>query len=436
MKKLIYTIAFVLIVFTALNIQNCFSQWAQVSLGTTNKLSAVSIPEMNSTRVWIVGENSTSGAPYLYKSTNSGVNFTTLTTFPSGFYIPRGTIAVGNDSLLVWGYPGIIFTSNGGSNWSYLYNSLGSDTSAFVSACAGVNGSVWAVGNVVVGQSFTLPIVIREATTTFKRLTLPGSWSTYRLTSVWAKDSNNCIISTMTTNAILKTTNGGINWTNNSIAMETWCLIGDDANDDIIAVGQSSGASTIFKSTDFGSTWNNAYTNAGTGVLYATGEGFIRDTMYAVGQGGMVARSINGGTTWTRQTSGIANNLNGVYNGHHLQKFAIAVGDNGTVIRTTNSGVWVQNISTEIPTSFSLSQNYPNPFNPSTVISFSLPAVSQVSLKVFDALGREVQTLVNERMQAGTFEVSFDASNFTSGIYYYTLSSGDFKETRKMILIK
>lgn len=311
----------------------------------------------------------------------------------------------------------------------------------FVSFCVSTTSAGWAVGNVVVGQSYTLPIVIRCANLTgtssqFKRLTLPSSWSTYRLTSVWAKDSNNCIISTMTTNSILKTTNGGINWSNIAIAMETWCLIGDDVNDDIIAVGQSSGASTIFKSNDFGSTWNNVYTNAGTGVLYATGEGFIRDTMYAVGQGGMVARSINGGTSWVRQTTGIANNLNGVYNGHHLAKFAIAVGDNGTVLRTTNSGVWIQNISTEIPTSYSLSQNYPNPFNPSTIINFSLPVARQVSLKVFDALGREVQTLINEKLQAGKYEVSFDGSSLSSGVYYYTLSTLDFRETKRMLMIK
>ena len=438
MKKLIYTFALVLIVHCTLNIEKCFSQWTTVNLGTTNKLSAVSMPERTSSIVWIVGENSSTGAPFLYKSTNSGVNFTTVTTFPSGFIAPRYMRLWDTNSTIIGGYPGLINTSNGGVNWTYLYNSSGIDTSMFVSISFGVNGSVWAVGNVVVGQSFSVPIVIREATTTFKRLTLPGSWSTYRLSSVWAKDSNNCVISTVTSSpgVILKTTNGGINWTNYSIAMETWCLIGDDVNNDIIAVGQSSGASTIFKSTDFGSTWINVYTNAGTGVLYATGEEFIRDTMYAVGQNGMVARSVNGGTTWARQTTGIANNLNCVYNGHHQQIFAIAVGENGTVIRTTNSGVWVQNISTEMPLAFSLSQNYPNPFNPSTSIRYELPKNGFVRLVVYDALGREVETLINEKQSPGTYEVNWDATVYPSGVYFYKLTTEGFSETKKMMLLK
>ncbi|MCB0747881.1 MAG: T9SS type A sorting domain-containing protein [Ignavibacteriae bacterium] len=96
-----------------------------------------------------------------------------------------------------------------------------------------------------------------------------------------------------------------------------------------------------------------------------------------------------------------------------------------------------------IPEQFSLNQNYPNPFNPSTVIQFSIPNVNQngkiinnVMLKVYDVLGREVKTLVNESKQPGTYEVKFDASQLSSGIYFYTLSAGDFYQTKKMMLLK
>lgn len=90
----------------------------------------------------------------------------------------------------------------------------------------------------------------------------------------------------------------------------------------------------------------------------------------------------------------------------------------------------------ETPTSYYLQQNYPNPFNPSTLISFQLPVSSQVSLKVFDMLGREVATLVNDRISSGEHQVSFDASQLSSGMYIYRLQAGKFVQTRKMMLIK
>jgi hypothetical protein len=85
---------------------------------------------------------------------------------------------------------------------------------------------------------------------------------------------------------------------------------------------------------------------------------------------------------------------------------------------------------------FSLSQNYPNPFNPSTVISYRLPVIGFVTLKVYDILGREVVTLVNEEKSIGIYEVEFNATGFPSGIYFYKLQAGPFTETKKMILLK
>jgi hypothetical protein len=89
-----------------------------------------------------------------------------------------------------------------------------------------------------------------------------------------------------------------------------------------------------------------------------------------------------------------------------------------------------------IPISFNLAQNYPNPFNPSTKINYSIAQFSQVALKIYDVLGTEVATLVNEEKPAGSYEVNFNASQLSSGIYFYKLQAGSFIQTRKMILIK
>lgn len=85
---------------------------------------------------------------------------------------------------------------------------------------------------------------------------------------------------------------------------------------------------------------------------------------------------------------------------------------------------------------FNLSQNYPNPFNPSTVISYRLPVVSHVTLKIYDVLGREVVTLVDERKSPGTYEVKFDGSRFASGVYFCRMNAGSYISTRKIMLIK
>lgn len=122
----------------------------------------------------------------------------------------------------------------------------------------------------------------------------------------------------------------------------------------------------------------------------------------------------------------------------------------GCIIDGVSYGlVSVEEENESIPVAFLLSQNYPNPFNPSTLISYQLPVTSNVTLKVYDILGREVATLVNEEKPAGSYEVQFDShsgkvQNLTSGIYFYQINAGDpstssgqgYSETKKMILIK
>lgn len=89
-----------------------------------------------------------------------------------------------------------------------------------------------------------------------------------------------------------------------------------------------------------------------------------------------------------------------------------------------------------VPPVYSLSQNYPNPFNPSTTIRFLVSTSTQVTLKVFDIVGREVATLVNERLQAGSYETTFNANVVASGMYLYRLQAGDFVQTKKMLVVK
>jgi hypothetical protein len=105
-------------------------------------------------------------------------------------------------------------------------------------------------------------------------------------------------------------------------------------------------------------------------------------------------------------------------------------------IRLSGNGTLtgVEKLGIEIPTVFSISQNYPNPFNPSTIISYAVPRSANVSLRVFNTLGQEVASLVNELKEAGYHRVTWNA-NVPSGIYFYRLQAGEFTETKKMILL-
>lgn len=104
-----------------------------------------------------------------------------------------------------------------------------------------------------------------------------------------------------------------------------------------------------------------------------------------------------------------------------------------------NTGLYVtiNTMSEEIPENFFLYQNYPNPFNPSTVINYQLSMINYISLKVYDILGKEVATLVNEKQNAGSYSVIFDGSNYPSGVYFYRLEvDGKIIDMKRMILLK
>jgi hypothetical protein len=114
-----------------------------------------------------------------------------------------------------------------------------------------------------------------------------------------------------------------------------------------------------------------------------------------------------------------------------------AVGDHGTILKTTTGGSFVEEDYTPgTPESFFLSQNYPNPFNPSTTIRFSLPRSCHVTLKVFNILGQEVETLIEGERRAGEYELRWTPEGLASGVYFYNLQAGESVETKRLILLK
>ena len=110
--------------------------------------------------------------------------------------------------------------------------------------------------------------------------------------------------------------------------------------------------------------------------------------------------------------------------------------NNDIVVKTATLAVGINNESSITPDKYAVYQNYPNPFNPSTSIKFDIPKNAFITLKVYDVVGKEVATLINEERAAGTYNVDWNASFYPSGIYFYKLESKEFTETKRMLLIK
>jgi len=159
--------------------------------------------------------------------------------------------------------------------------------------------------------------------------------------------------------------------------------------------------------------------------------------------------STDNGKSWKQNNSGLPSNpktsaLSGTVNGggESLAEVNFYIGffenmnGGARVFKITYIVTDVEQVSSQVPESYKLNQNYPNPFNPRTTIQFSIPAVSYVSLEVFNALGENVEVLVSEELSAGTYKYEWKADDLTSGIYFYRLSTESFSESKKMILLK
>jgi hypothetical protein len=192
---------------------------------------------------------------------------------------------------------------------------------------------------------------------------------------------------------------------------------------------------TIHRTTNGGTNW--VFYSTGTSLSLSSLFFADENTGWVCGDNDIIRKTTNGGITWISQ---------GSYGGGWLNAFHFVnsntgwvVGDEGAILKTTTGGsTFIRNISSEIPDKFSLYQNYPNPFNPITKIKFDISAhsVGQTFLSVYDIRGREIQTLVNEKLISGTYEVAFDVSNYASGVYFYQLRSGEFVNTKKLVLLK
>lgn len=195
------------------------------------------------------------------------------------------------------------------------------------------------------------------------------------------------------------------------------------------------GRGAIAKTTDAGSNWTTTFFNNPLWSVDFPISG-ASQVGYAAGDSGVILKTYDAGNSWQQLSSGTTSSLNKIYFSDFDTGYA--VGENGILLRTTTGGEPVTKVKDNSITvdGFSLFQNYPNPFNPTTNFGFRIADFGFVSLKVYDVLGNEVTTLINEKKQAGEYEIKFNANHLPSGVYFYRLTAGSFSQIRKMILMR
>lgn len=291
-------------------------------------------------------------------------------------------------------------------------------------------------------------------------------------------------------NACVETTDGGASWTNNNNFIIGLGYPGDmcfTLPSSAFLCGKNFISGTLYygiwRSTDSGRNWSfsTVGTSSKDSLTYPFSVIFedslhgvvcrIDSTFWSTSDGGVTWRQIGSATpTWFDYATLVTGTNTAVFGGNgnatiaevDLASDSVAIFQDGTknisfsyvdfptksrgymadgFIRSFYSArlpnvTAIQQLTPREPENYSLSQNYPNPFNPSTTISYQLPRNAFVVLKVYDVLGREVETLVNERQSAGNHSVVFNASNLPSGVYFYRLQSGPYHNAKELLLLK
>lgn len=234
---------------------------------------------------------------------------------------------------------------------------------------------------------------------------------------------------------IMKTTDGGLSWVelpnmHYYAGLNSVFFINENVG---WAVGTQG---VIFKTKDGGEHW--ILQTYGDDNQELTNLFFINEKRgWAIGDKGIIKITRDGGNSWFEIEAPTCNSLKDIY---FIDKDnGWVVGENAVLLKTSNGGLtFVDNTASSIIiTNYLLKQNYPNPFNPATKIQYDIPKVSFVTLKVYNVLGQEVATLVNEKREAGRYDVEFSAKGgLTSGVYFYRLVAGAYVSTKKLIIVR
>jgi photosystem II stability/assembly factor-like uncharacterized protein len=440
-KMKIFKSAILSLVFLTILAQPINSQWIKKSFSYSDALVKVGFSSENVG--WALGNN------HIYRTTDGGDSWVmqdTVYSFGLSLYALNDTTAVFAD----YGR-GIRKTSDGGTTWTTafgtnytLYNIK------FLNSTTG-----YAVGDANSLGDTSVVAKTTDAGDTWTVISKPYTGVTnngyYDFEGLSLVDATHFWAVTYGSSAYYSS-DGGYNWSfNDSIRVSDTGQPLRDIQfinaDSGWAVGGIAGDAVIAQTTDGGANWSSYI------LSYSFSDGSIREIHMINSQTGWfvsanngpswLAKTTNGGVNWQDQTPEAQS---GTFSGFYSMSIvndsvAYVVGNASNtlsyVYKTTTGGVTaIDNTNSEKITNFYLAQNYPNPFNPATLIKYQILKASDVTIKVYDILGREVRTLVNEYKSPGSYNVTFNAANLSSGIYIYQMKAGNYVSSKKLVLMK
>ncbi len=419
--------------------------WYQQFMPNIGSRSITDIFFLDSLTGYAVTNKSTTDTMFVLKTSNSGDNWTIhFRKVQTGGGTPgyNRVYFLNQDTGYACYTLGFDKTINGGANWTPLRTG-----ESFQDMSVLNNDNIWIVSaNPLTGGVF----FTSTGGTNWVQQYSAGSQNPEKIYMYNARIG--FISDNSGSPSIRKTTNGGLNWNLNVSGQWYFDITFADS-----LTGWYSAASNIYKTTNGGNNWVLQNVPSGPDLLnLGINELALlnKDTLWAAGNAvfypnsqvrAILLRTTNGGVNWQYQVPDTAIN-NFLY--YFIQFSDKNHGWAYTTLRgihTTTGGdpVWItaiEQISNEIPKEFKLFQNYPNPFNPNTKIKFQLTKRSYAEITIYDITGRRIQKLLNDELNAGEYEIDFNASGLSSGTYSYKLTVNNgkevFTETKKMILIK
>ena len=429
MKKLILLELALLFLATTFQSDNP-PGWYQQTLPVNDFVNDIFF--LDSLNGWVVtNSNGGSDTGYIIKTSNGGSNWDIqLYTFNSIFAIQFLDInfgyAVGGN-----GVAKVFKTIDGGINWQ-TFSPFGSNVNSFQDLSFVNNDTGWICSQSIIGGGI------------FKTTNGGGTWvrqlnETYRPTKIFFINGDTGWAS-CNMDRLYRTTNGGINWNLQfTSAFPIGAIFFLNGQKGWMRGGPDLTGNGASYSTDGGFSW---ISSSGT-VAGGYDIKFVNDSIgYSGAPSVQIPKSTDGGKTFGYQTSPIL----AVLQTSVLRDDTLLAWMGGSGMVHTNDGggtlVNIKQNESEIPDNFKLNQNYPNPFNPKTIINYELKIAGYVKLKAFDIQGKEIAELVNSKQGQGIYNVDFDGSGLSSGVYFYEIkifdekSNNVFTDTKKMVLIR
>ena len=405
------------------------AQWTKQSFPTTENLWKIRFATEQAG--WIAGHN------YIYKTTNGGTNWTKQDTSIGAcdamFALNDQTAMFANWTGAGEVSRGIRRTTDGGTTWTTVNSEKNYYTDIdFGSATVGYASSGGTSGNIPMVKKTT------DAGATWTTISQNFPKTKYELTGISFVDEN--VGWTVTYDGfVFKTTNGGSDWAlQDSLGLNSYRDIDFFDQNYGWIVGGISGYQELAYTTNGGTKWNKMSQGG-----CSTREVKIMDKYHAWYCGSFYSPFLayidTAGNPWKKQQFQDSSSSPDVASFDMVStKIGYAIANLGRVYKTTNGGVASVKIekSNIFPINYSLEQNFPNPFNPSTTVRFSIPVKEDVSLKIFSINGELIEELIGKPMDAGSYSITWHAEGRPSGVYFYTLTSGNFSETKKLALLK